>query len=219
MRYRRPAGQPLGPLPGDPEDRHDSPGQQGVSRERLLAGLFDAVCENVLGLLRPRLAPHRVLLIGGVALSPRVRHRVSRYLAAHSMELLPNGDDETVFLEALGCAHFAAGTAAGRAPPPLAQLLRRDAAPGLEHLPGLRHHLEGVHRLPTVSRHPLRGDEPCVLGLDIGSTGSKAVGVEIESRQPVWEAYVPTRGDPVAATRCSCGASSRARSGAARYTL
>ena len=37
---------------------------KGEDRGRILAGLFDAVCENVLVLLKPGLSPGRVLLAG-----------------------------------------------------------------------------------------------------------------------------------------------------------
>src|SRR5512143_2089236 len=41
----------------------------GEDRLRILAGLFDAVCENVMVLIKPGSSPKRVLLIGGVSRS------------------------------------------------------------------------------------------------------------------------------------------------------
>lgn len=46
---------------------------KGEDRAAILAGLFDAVCENVLVLIKPELSPRRVALLGGVARSARVR--------------------------------------------------------------------------------------------------------------------------------------------------
>jgi activator of 2-hydroxyglutaryl-CoA dehydratase len=40
---------------------------KGESRARILAELYDAVCENVQVLIKPRLSPARVVLIGGVS--------------------------------------------------------------------------------------------------------------------------------------------------------
>ena len=37
---------------------------QGLDRERILAGLYDAVCENVQVLIKPRIIPPEVVLIG-----------------------------------------------------------------------------------------------------------------------------------------------------------
>ena len=45
---------------------------KGEDRARILAGLFDAVCENVFVLIKPGVSPNRVLLAGGVSRSPRV---------------------------------------------------------------------------------------------------------------------------------------------------
>ncbi|HVU31923.1 MAG TPA: BadF/BadG/BcrA/BcrD ATPase family protein, partial [Opitutaceae bacterium] len=46
---------------------------KGEDRAAILAGLFDAVCENVLVLIKPGVCPGRVILIGGVARSGRVQ--------------------------------------------------------------------------------------------------------------------------------------------------
>ncbi len=40
-----------------------------------------------------------------------------------------------------------------------------------------------------------------MLGFDIGSTGSKAVLLDAETRQPLWEGYLRTDGDPVGAAQ------------------
>ncbi len=44
----------------------------GQSHERILAGLFDAVAENVQVLVKPRLGPRQVALLGGVSRAPRL---------------------------------------------------------------------------------------------------------------------------------------------------
>jgi len=74
---------------------------RGESRERILAGLYDAVCENVQVLVKPRHCPRRVLLIGGVARSARIRERFRLFLSRHDLVLEPPGD-EGLFCEALG---------------------------------------------------------------------------------------------------------------------
>src|SRR5664279_3263313 len=52
---------------------------KGEDRARILAGLFDAVCENVKGLIRPRFAPKNVVLVGGVSQSSRIRQRATGF--------------------------------------------------------------------------------------------------------------------------------------------
>jgi activator of 2-hydroxyglutaryl-CoA dehydratase len=46
---------------------------KGEGKDRILAGLLDAICENVEVLVKPRLSPPKVFLAGGVARAARVR--------------------------------------------------------------------------------------------------------------------------------------------------
>ncbi|HEY6105502.1 MAG TPA: BadF/BadG/BcrA/BcrD ATPase family protein, partial [Anaeromyxobacteraceae bacterium] len=61
---------------------------KGEKRDRILAGLLDAIAENVEVLVKPRLSPPRVLLGGGVSRSRRVREHFRRFLDRHGMALL-----------------------------------------------------------------------------------------------------------------------------------
>jgi activator of 2-hydroxyglutaryl-CoA dehydratase len=47
---------------------------KGENRAQILAGLFDAVCENVLVLVKPGISPPGVCLIGGVSRSCRIQN-------------------------------------------------------------------------------------------------------------------------------------------------
>ncbi len=50
---------------------------------------------------------------------------------------------------------------------------------------------------------PVRADEATdvILGFDIGSTGSKVVALDLARREPIWEGYRRTSGDPVGAAQ------------------
>ena len=85
---------------------------KGEDRARILAGLFDAVCENVLVLVKPGVSPARVLLTGGVSRSPRVRRVIGELLARQNMSLMAADEEKSLCLEALGCALLAAETPA-----------------------------------------------------------------------------------------------------------
>ena len=85
---------------------------KGEDRARILAGLFDAVCENVLVLVKPGVSPPRVLLTGGVSRSPRVRRVFGELLARQNMSLIAADEEKALCLEALGCALIAAETPA-----------------------------------------------------------------------------------------------------------
>jgi predicted CoA-substrate-specific enzyme activase len=173
---------------------------KGEDRARILAGLFDAVCENVSVLIQPGLSPARVLLTGGVSRSPRVRRIFGQLLARQGMNLVAADEEQLLCLEALGCALLAAENPA---PPPAPdQLLLPPRELKLERLPALADSLHRVRRMPAQPWAEVNGQfRRLVLGLDIGSTGSKAVALDLAARQTVWEGYRQTLGDPVGAAQ------------------
>ena len=172
---------------------------KGEPRERILAGLLDAIAENVQALMKPKVCPPRLLLAGGVARSARIQAHFRRHAATHGMAFMDAPEEDRIFLEALGCAVLAAQSPAPV--PRLEDLLRAPEALPREDLEPLACHLERVRRLEAP---PLAvGMEPreVLLGFDIGSTGSKAVALEAEGRSLLWEGYLPTDGAPVAAAQ------------------
>ncbi len=196
---------------------------KGEDRARILAGLFDAVCENVLVLLKPGISPARVALIGGVSRSPRVQSSFREHLSQRGMELIGAEGDDRLFFEALGCALAAAEQTS---PPPESTRTSTGATegrvrasrprrlPGLDHLfvplrttkletvPALAAALPQVRRMAAQPLVSLEGrSAPLVLGFDIGSTGSKAVAIEGASGRTAWEGYRRTLGDPVGAAQ------------------
>jgi len=175
---------------------------KGESRARILAGLYDAVCENVLSLIKPRVSPKEVTLIGGVGRIRRIRKTIERLLRRHGMRLTDDAKgDDCLFYEALGCALIAARD--GNDPPPaLDELLGAPPEHHLEIMPALAAHLGRVRRMTPEAR-PTDEQPPSalVLGFDIGSTGSKAVALDPVSRRTVQEEYVNTNGNPVGAAR------------------
>ena len=173
---------------------------KGEDRGRILAGLFDAVCENVFVLIKPGISPKQVYLTGGVSRSPRVRRVFTDKLARHGMNLADSPWEETLYFEALGSALIAAEQTEPL--PPLDRLLAPPAKTRLERLPALADALPKVRRLPAGPPVAL-GSEPrqWVLGFDIGSTGSKAVAVDVRTRETCWSGYRQTEGAPVAAAQ------------------
>ncbi|HEX9051170.1 MAG TPA: BadF/BadG/BcrA/BcrD ATPase family protein [Anaeromyxobacter sp.] len=171
---------------------------KGEDRGRILAGLFDAICDNVQVLVKAR-GPREVLLAGGVARSHRVRENFAAWLAARGMTLRDGGED-ALFLDALGCAAIAAERPAS--PPPLAALFRPAEHAALDRLPPLSEALPRVRRLRAPDAAGAAASPgPVILGLDIGSTGSKLVALDVGSRRPAWEAYGKTAGDPIGAAQ------------------
>src|ERR1019366_5582528 len=148
---------------------------KGENREEILAGLFDAVCENVLNLLKPGSCPGPIVLIGGVSQSARVQRTFRDRLAKYGYELRVPGEDG-LYWEALGAA--------------------------LERTPALTTCLSRVRRMPPQAWAARYGcDHDLILGLDIGSTGAKAVALDAATHVTVWDAYRETQGAPVEAAQ------------------
>ena len=177
----------------------------GHSHERIIAGLYDAVCENVQVLLKPRLAPPRVGLLGGVSRASRIRANFRRHLERNGMHLMELPEDEPLFMDAVGCAALAA-RGERRAVPTLDAVLNVVEHQALDVVPPPGSALNRVRRLkapplPKPADRPQTEIAGVVLGLDIGSTGSKAVAVDAHDGAPVWQSYCQTGGDPVGAAQ------------------
>ena len=172
---------------------------KGEKKERILAGLLDAIAENVQVLMKPRVCPPRILLAGGVSRALRVRAHFGRFAERHGLAMIDADEARSLFLEATGAAFLAAeyGLPAG----PLECLLEAPAASSVELLPALGTALGRVRRLPAAAARSLEGSREVLLGFDIGSTGSKAVALDLETRATLWEGYLGTDGAPVAAAQ------------------
>ena len=160
---------------------------KGESRSRILAGLYDAVCENVQVLIKPRLGPPEVMLVGGVTRSRRVRENFRVFVERHGMHPIEIEEDDALFFEALGSALVAAESPAPL--PALEAVLAAHDGHELERVPALASYLGGVERMKRQTARPIRvkGSGKLILGFDIGSTGSKVVALDCDSREVVWE--------------------------------
>ncbi len=195
---------------------------KGEDRARILAGLFDAVCENVMVLVKPGVSPPRVLLTGGVSRSPRVRRVFGELLAKQNMSLIAADGEKSLCLEALGCALIAAEQAGGVSPcapgtvpcedgahgvthptiPSLDELLLPPRELKLERLPSLADALGRVRRMPAQPWAVVNGEyRRLIVGFDIGSTGSKLVAMDAATSETIWDSYRQTLGDPVGAAQ------------------
>ena len=172
---------------------------KGEGKDRILAGLLDAIAENVQVLVKPRACPERLLVAGGVSRAARVRDHFRRFAERQGMTYVEQAGDDGLYLDALGCA--VAASEHGLKRPALERLIEPPLESGLERLPGLGASLARVRRLPPAPPREWEGPRDVVLGFDIGSTGSKAVALDLEWRQPLWQGYLRTNGDPVGAAQ------------------
>ncbi len=177
---------------------------RGEPRDRILAGLYDAVCDNVQNLIAANDRTEHLLLVGGVCKAPRIRSYFANLAPRKGLKfvdsLSPGQDD---YLEAYGAASIAARKSFIM--PSLAGgILAGQEDMVFERLPGLDKALSLVTRMKNTSTPALgksRGNAGVALGFDMGSTGSKAVALDVDSGQVVWEAYLNTLGNPVGAAK------------------
>ncbi len=170
---------------------------KGEPREQILAGLFDAVAENVEMLIKPGLTPPDVYLTGGVSRSERVQNHFESFLKERNMSLHRTPPDEFLFYGAIGAAMEARSQ--GMTMPEKFEFTVKKGE--FEHMGRLDESMDLVRRLQPSPRPRNIEGRQVVLGFDIGSTGSKAVAIDISTREPVWDSYRRTEGDPVGAAK------------------
>ncbi len=179
-------------------------GNQGKPTDQLMRGYFESVARNVTALLsRSRIEGPVYLMGGGARLNTFVRsfkHRIG-----DSVRVI----GEPQLFEALGAAVLAADQFRGE------KLLKLPADP--EQLITPRQTRFSVHppaenwaakvtyqKAPEILEDPAK--TPAILGLDLGSTGSKAVLTSIKTGNQILDVYDRTRGNPVDATSRLLGA-------------
>lgn len=158
--------------------------------EDILHTLHDSMANKVIALLEKGVqAPTRVLLIGGVTHNDAMLAALRAKLPHTDFVVLP----ESPWFEAWGTALLTRDEPHERSPKLAAQ-------PELGHLPPLHQYGERVHVITTP---PMQtpSDGPLVLGVDAGSTTTKAILLDPMTHKMVASHYGRTKGNPVAATR------------------
>ena len=181
---------------------------QGESHGRIFRGLFEGVARNVHSLYDKSKIDGPVVLIGhGALIGP-----IAASMAGLSDAPVEVAEQAGVF-EALGALHFAASRAgedaagAGRDAaagfPADPQALVRPACSRIGRLQPSREGPGAVLRLGDAPAGSSACDEsaPAVLGLDLGSTGSKAALVDAASGVVLASVYRRTEGNPVEAAQ------------------
>lgn len=165
----------------------------GVPRARVTAGLCQMMAAKVLQLLK-RVPSGPIMLVGGSTRNQMLIH----YLKAATGPLVVS--PQATCFEALGVALWASRNA----PRPFpgmgdAELFRRSTGSLalLAPLNGFTGQVSFKTRTPDTVR---KGDR-CLLGLDVGSTTTKAVLIRGSDKLQLASVYLRTNGDPVGAAR------------------
>ncbi|MBE0618845.1 MAG: CoA activase, partial [Proteobacteria bacterium] len=161
---------------------------KGVAKGRICAGLAQMMADKIIDLLRTAQA-QRPLVIGGVTQNPVVMDCLRH---AFPEMVIPG---EAAYFEALGALLWAEDSGPVVQPGDLV----KTSFQSFTFLPRLQ---EGAARV-TFQSQP-RGEYYAgdyLVGLDVGSTTTKAVLVRTDNRTVVASTYLRTNGDPVLASR------------------
>lgn len=178
---------------------------RGEDQANILAGVYDAICENVEALIKPSMCPKSVILSGGVTRSARIRRHFDGFCKKHGLKMLEQTELSQFYIESVGCACLAAECGSDTIPEDSESLFRAGEIRKFDEIPPLKTYLSRVRRLETSERKPITENMPVILGFDIGSTGSKAVAIDASEDNGLsdvcWEGYLRTNGNPVEAAK------------------
>lgn len=172
---------------------------QGKPTGELFKGFFESIARNTGALLARNHVEGPVYLIGGPA---RIRSIKDSFEALLGHEVL--FPPHFLSFEAIGASAIAAEQirAASLAPlPENPDALIQTGKRRFTVLAPASRWKEKVTLMPEVEPEPEAINQPVILGLDLGSTGAKAVLTSVETGRAVLDVYDRTRGNPVDAAR------------------
>ena len=164
---------------------------KGIPKSNVTAGLCKMMAGKILELLK-KVARKNIMIAGGTA--------QNRMMIAYLSEEIQNliVPESAPYFEALGAALWALENET-LAPPPPSELFRTEGS-RLDTLPPLRDFEDKVEFRSIETGNICFGDE-CILGLDVGSTTTKAVLLRSSDDAMLASVYLRTNGDPVGASR------------------
>jgi len=164
---------------------------KGIPRSQVTAGLCKMMANKILELLK-KVDRKNIMVAGGTALN----HTMIKYLEEKIPGLIV--PEQAPYFEALGAALWALENET--APyPGLSGLLLTEIAP-FDHLPPLKDYAAQVE-FKTLTAGQIQPQDDCTLGLDVGSTTTKAVLMRNADNALLASIYLRTNGDPVGASR------------------
>jgi activator of 2-hydroxyglutaryl-CoA dehydratase/predicted nucleotide-binding protein (sugar kinase/HSP70/actin superfamily) len=172
---------------------------QGKPTGDLFNGYFASVARNVRALLARNQVEGPVYLIGGPS-RIRVFRRSLQDLLGREVRL----PEHFLCFEAVGAAAVAAEQVRKAPPSALPEDPNAIVRPTTKRFAALapaRRWQERVTLLPAIPAAAEDLERPTILGLDLGSTGAKAVLTSVATGKPVLDVYDRTRGNPVDAVR------------------
>ena len=164
---------------------------KGVPKGRVAAGLCEMMAGKILEIMKhvPR---NNIMIIGGTAQNPVLINCLKREIRNL---IVPK---EAPYFEALGAAIWALNHETVPLPQP--EKLFHGEGGSFSSLPPL-HDFQDMVDFKTRERGVAKESDRCILGLDVGSTTTKAVLLRIEDDSILASVYLRTKGNPVEASR------------------
>jgi predicted CoA-substrate-specific enzyme activase len=164
---------------------------KGVPKGRVAAGLCQMMAGKVLEIIK-QIPRKDIMIIGGTSQNSVMID----YLEKEITNLVV--PKEAPYFEALGCALWALNNETSPFPE-TENLFKKELDPFF-YLPPLKE-FEGAVDFKTMERGEAREGDLCILGLDVGSTTTKAIILRTSDNKILSSVYLRTNGDPVRASR------------------
>ena len=169
---------------------------KGIPRSKVTAGLCKMMANKILELLK-KVERENVMVTGGTT------H--NQMMIAYLRQEIPGliVPEEAPYFEALGAALWAleheTRPLSGTRPHDPNTLFRSDIT-SFDTLPPLHSFADKVE-FKTMERGDIQPGDTCIIGLDVGSTTTKAVLMRKSDNALLSSVYLRTNGDPVGASR------------------
>lgn len=164
---------------------------KGVPKSRVTAGLCKMMSSKILELLK-KVERKDIMITGGTAHNKMMIEYLNQKIPGM---IVP---EEAPYFEALGAALWSLEHETD--PFPGVSGLFKTEATSFDTLPRLRDYKDMVE-FKTMETGEVRPGDVCILGLDVGSTTTKAILLRIEDDAMLASIYLRTNGDPVGASR------------------
>lgn len=164
---------------------------KGASKERVTAGLCEMMALKVTELLK-KTEHGRVMVVGGASSNAAMIHFLRKDI---SQLYIP---DHARCFEALGAALWALEVSTKPIHDPEELFSGNEGS--FSHLPAIRDFLPRVTFKEAIHQQARTGDD-CIIGLDVGSTTTKAVVMRTADNAILASCYLRTNGDPIQASR------------------
>lgn len=161
---------------------------KGIPKENVVSGLSNMIANKIFELLAKQ-KPENILLIGGV---PSIKSIVDFIRVKYPDAVIPK---EASYFEALGTGVYAFENGSELDE----QNLFRDASHRFNFLGALNEN-SGFVEFRDLPRAEANENDECIIGLDVGSTTTKAVIIRRNDNAIIASEYIRTNGNPIEAS-------------------